>query len=56
MKTEDLFKKELLRIARIESEAKFGPERTKAIRVIVEWHVKDEPRRISMDFIRMRGE
>ena len=31
-------------------------QRTKIINVIVEWYVKDEPRRISMDFIRMKEE
>jgi len=31
-------------------------QRTKIINVIVEWHVKDEPRRISMDVIRMKEE
>ena len=33
-----------------------GDQRTKRINVIVEWHVKDEPRRISMDVIRMKEE
>jgi Tfp pilus assembly protein PilV len=33
-----------------------APQRTKIINVIVEWHVKDEPRRISMDVIRMKEE
>ena len=32
------------------------PQRTKTINVIVEWFVKDEPRRISMDVIRMKEE
>ena len=32
------------------------PSRTKIINVIVEWHIKDEPRRISMDVIRMKEE
>ena len=31
-------------------------QRTKIINVIVEWYVKDEPRRISMDVIRMKEE
>ena len=33
-----------------------SPQRTKIINVIVEWYVKDEPRRISMDVIRMKEE
>ena len=33
-----------------------SPQRTKRINVIVEWKVKDEPRRISMDVIRMKEE
>ena len=33
-----------------------GDQRTKRINVIVEWHIKDEPRRISMDVIRMKEE
>jgi len=33
-----------------------SPQRTKTINVIVEWKVKDEPRRISMDVIRMKEE
>ena len=32
------------------------PSRTKIINVIVEWHIKDEPRQISMDVIRMKEE
>ena len=32
------------------------PQRTKTINVIVEWFVKDEPRRISMQVIRMKEE
>jgi len=32
------------------------PSRTKIINVIVEWKIKDEPRRISMDVIRMKEE
>jgi len=32
------------------------PQRTKTINVIVEWFVKDEPRRISMSVIRMKEE
>ena len=32
------------------------PPRTKTINVIVEWHVKDEPRRISMEVVRMKEE
>ena len=31
-----------------------GDQRTKIINVIVEWHIKDKPRRISMDVIRMK--
>ena len=31
-------------------------QRTKTINVIVEWFIKDEPRRISMDVIRMKEE
>ena len=33
-----------------------SPQRTKTINVIVEWKVKDEPRQISMDVIRMKEE
>ena len=33
-----------------------APPRTKTIKVLVEWRVKDEPRRISMDVIRMKEE
>jgi Tfp pilus assembly protein PilV len=33
-----------------------SPQRTKTINVIVEWRVKNEPRRISMDVIRMKEE
>jgi type IV pilus assembly protein PilV len=33
-----------------------GDQRTKIINVIVEWHIKDKPRRISMDVIRMKEE
>jgi len=32
------------------------PPRTKRINVIVEWYIKEEPRRISMEVVRMREE
>jgi len=32
------------------------PPRTKTVNVIVEWKVKDEPRRISMEVVRMKEE
>ena len=40
----------------IEPDDPSGDQRTKTINVIVEWMVKDEPRRISMDVIRMKEE
>lgn len=33
-----------------------SPQRTKTIKVIVEWYVKDEPRSISMQVVRMKEE
>jgi hypothetical protein len=33
-----------------------SPPRTKRINVIVEWYIKDEPRRISMELVRMKEE